>query len=316
MEVGDEVTRPGTATVVVVGENVVDLLPAGTGTGLLRPTLGGGPANTAIAAARLGVPIAFAGRFSRDTFGQLLRARHVDAGVDVSAAGTVDAPSSLALAALAADGSATYDFWLDGAADFVATPLPVPPDGAILHCGSIAAFWPPGASVLEEWLETYHAGHTVTIDVNLRPVVLARQPDVRHRLERLARLADAVKASDDDLTSAYPHRSAQESARALVADVTGGPRLVVLTEGARGMTAYRRDAAEVHVEAPAVAVVDTIGAGDAAMGALLAWISVDGLERVLDDPVPALRFACATAALACTRAGAYAPTLAEVRAAT
>src|SRR5262249_39241087 len=108
-----------------MGENVVDLIPVvsepstpqprPTAGPLLRAALGGGPADTAVAAARLGAPVAFAGRFGADAFGSRLRDRLATAGVDLSAARSTAAPSALALASIDAHGVARYDFWLDGA---------------------------------------------------------------------------------------------------------------------------------------------------------------------------------------------------------
>src|SRR5215475_15532142 len=121
--------------IIVAGENVADLLPARDG--LLQVALGGGPANTAVAAARLGAPVAYPARFGGDALADLFRARLVAAGVDLSYARDVDAPSSLALVTLDAHGVARYDFWLDGAADFMAIDLPEPADGDIVHAGSL-----------------------------------------------------------------------------------------------------------------------------------------------------------------------------------
>jgi fructokinase len=297
--------------IIIVGENVVDLLPAGDG--LLRPAWGGGPANTAIAAATIGGDVAFAARFGNDTFGDALRRRQAEAGVDLRYARDIAAPTALALASLAADGSASYDFWLDGAADFAIAPLPEPAKDDVVHIGSLAAFWPPGAELLESWFASHHGQCVCSVDINLRPVVLATQPDARARLDRLVRVADVVKASNDDFALAYPDQPPVETARRLV-EAPDGPRLVVMTLGAGGITALRRDDAPVHVDRLDVAVADTIGAGDAAMGALLTRLDEIGLDGVCRDPRPTLEFVNATAALACTRSGAYAPTRAEVTA--
>src|ERR1700730_17824633 len=74
-------------TVVVLGEALIDLVEAPDGCYIAHP--GGSPANTAVALARLGTPVAFAGRLSRDAFGRRLRA-HIESngvGVGVGAAG-------------------------------------------------------------------------------------------------------------------------------------------------------------------------------------------------------------------------------------
>jgi fructokinase len=150
----------------------------------------------------------------------------------------------------------------------------------------------------------------VSLDVNLRPIVLSSQPDAIERLDRLVRRVDVVKASDDDLRMAYPSIEPETTARAIL-DRTE-VSLVVLTLGGRGAVALTSGGGRVEMPAPRVTVVDTIGAGDAAMGALLSRIAADGLDGVLADLDGVLRFVVTVAALACTRAGAYAPTASEV----
>lgn len=300
--------------IIVAGENVADLIA--TEGGLLRPALGGGPANTAVAAARLGAAVSFAARFGADTFGRAFRDRLTGAGVDLRHASELPAPSALAVASIDASGAAAYDFWLYGAADFNVVPLPRPDQsgaGDILHIGSLAAYWPPGADVIEQWVTESPAAVPVTFDVNLRPIVLATLPDAVARLERLARRADVVKASDEDLRLAHPETDPEHTARRWL-DGRPGPKLVVLTLGEHGAVGLTREGERVHVPAPRVEVADTIGAGDALMGALLAELAETGIEGLCENLDATLRFVTAAAALACTKPGAYAPTRAEVEA--
>jgi len=308
--------------IIVMGENVVDLIPATdapqpapTAAPLLRAALGGGPANTAVAAARLGAPVAFAGRFGADAFGVRLRGRLSAAGVNLDAARSTADPSALALASVDEHGVARYDFWLDGAADFStasADELPVPEAGDILHIGSLGAFWPPGADAIEAWVRRWRDRATISLDVNLRPIVLERQRDARERLVRLIRLAHVVKASDEDAVAAAPGEDPLDVARGWL---SGGARLVVLTRGAAGAVGLASDGTTASAPARPVVVADTIGAGDAAMGALLARLHASGVDGVTADLKESLRYLCTAAAIACTHPGAYAPEANEVVAA-
>ena len=66
---------------------------------------------------------------------------------------------------------------------------------------------------------------------------------------------------------------------------------------------------------PRVEVVDTVGAGDTFGGAALACLVHDGVTRATLDAAagdPAARFGVRAAAIACKRAGANPPTLAEL----
>lgn len=93
---------------------------------------------------------------------------------------------------------------------------------------------------------------------------------------------------------------------------TGPPvrRGVVVTLGARGAVVTASDGTRTSVAAPAVDAVDTVGAGDAFVGALVAAL-LDGA-----DLVEAARHGCAAGAIAVTRPGARsAPTREELRSA-
>ena len=85
----------------------------------------------------------------------------------------------------------------------------------------------------------------------------------------------------------------------------------MVTLAAEGAFGAHRDI-RVHVAAPRVDVVDTVGAGDAFGAALLAWLHDHGRIRpdlALDEAElrAALEYACLAAAITCTRAGADPP---------
>ena len=119
-----------TTRIVVGGEALVDLVPTPDGT--LAPRLGGGPLNTAVAAARLGAPVAFLSRVSTDPFGDAVLARLQESGVDGSFVQRGPEPTTLAVVGVGADGSARYSFYTDGTADrLVADPGPLPGAAAV-----------------------------------------------------------------------------------------------------------------------------------------------------------------------------------------
>ena len=111
----------------------------------------------------------------------------------------------------------------------------------------------------------------------------------------------------------YPHVSHQRACETLLGR---GVRLVVVTLGERGAYAAMHGA-QVNVQAPKVAVVDTIGAGDAFGAALLTWL-YDKRQLHADFNLSeaelrsALEFACRVAAITCGRAGADPPSRKEL----
>jgi fructokinase len=85
--------------------------------------------------------------------------------------------------------------------------------------------------------------------------------------------------------------------------------LVLLTKGSTGMTLFDGDQI-VSQHAVKVEVVDPVGCGDAVMGA---WIAAR-LTGAPNHHASHLALASQVAALVARRAGAYAPSLAELEA--
>jgi fructokinase len=299
--------------VVVAGDALIDLTPTTTVRGHLayEPHPGGSCLNIAVGLGRLGVPTAFLARLSSDAFGQMLR-NHLVAS-DVQPGYFVDTDDLTTLATVhLREGQATYSFHAVGAADRGLLPehlMPLPA-GSALHLGSIALMLEPVASTLERLLRQ-EAGHrAVSLDPNVRPSLIQNREAYLHRFEGWVQLVDIVKLSAEDLSWLYPDRSQDE----VVAEWhTAGIPLVIVTHGEDGASASTPWAA-ARVPAPSVAVVDTVGAGDAFMSGALAHLYQRGLLtpdalRSLDAAglTELLETACLVAADTCTRAGAEPP---------
>jgi fructokinase len=299
----------GPRVIAVCGEAIVDLLPSGPTSYEVTP--GGSPANTAVALARLGVPVTMLARLSGDDFGRLLREHLRSNGVDLSRAVEAAEPSGVAVVTRDAEGTATYRFLLDGAADWQWTDAelgPLPEPVVALHAGSIALATTPA---IERMLERSRDTCTISIDPNLRPSTLEAS---RHALPRWLALADIIKASADDIALLHP---GQDPVQVAERWADQGPALVLVTASADG--AYALVAGEVvHAPAQPVQVVDTVGAGDTFNAGLLVGLHragllggrLDGLS--VDDVGPALDLALRAAARSCSRAGADPPYAAEL----
>ncbi|MDT4989139.1 MAG: fructokinase [Micromonosporaceae bacterium] len=307
--------------IVVCGEALIDLLPAGPVGGPVgewRAVCGGGPANTAVALARLGTPARFVGRLAGDAFGRQLRAYLETSGVDLSLAVRAAEPTTLAVVAVDGAGAAEYQFYVNGTADWQWSPAELPahlPTGTVgLHIGSLATVMAPGAAVLRAWTTGHRDRAVVSYDVNVRPALVGDPVAYGSEVACWLDVAHLVKASDDDVRWLHPGREPLDVARAWLDrhDLT----LVLITLGRAGAVAVTRNRDPVRVPGIAVPVVDTVGAGDTFTAALLHYLvsqgdlGVDALDRA--DLPRALRFAVAAAAIVCTRQGANPPTRAEV----
>jgi fructokinase len=312
--------------VVVCGEALMDVFAAGpTATGLmLDARIGGSPLNVAIGLRRLGQPAAFFGGVSTGFLGdrlmQALQAEHVDTACTVR----VNAPATLSLVGVDAQGVPNYAFYGKGAADRLLplSALDQVPAAAAYQFGSYAMVVEPVAATQRALIERESAREgdraVIAYDPNIR---LNVEPDIqrwRDALQWMLPRTQLLKVSDEDLGLLYPAVPAAELAAQWLA---AGVALVVVTRGSAGAWAWT---ARHHLAAPPVPVpvIDTVGAGDTFQAALLTALAERGcLNRAAlaalsaDDVAAVLAFAAQAAAITCTRRGADLPRRTELPAA-
>jgi fructokinase len=306
------------APVLVIGEALVDIVGTAAkttrnGNGKTNATPGGSPANVAVGLARLGVPTELVTRIGTDPYGDQLGAHLFGNGVQL-APGSVEPGfrTSTATATLDAAGVASYQFNITWEPPALSLSRGCP----AIHTGSIATVLEPGAEAIHGFLKSMaDQPVTVTLDPNARPTITPDPVSTWAAVRELAALSDLVKLSDEDCEFLRPGLSADEIAIELLsADRT---RCVVITRGGEGAIGISRDA-RIEVTAPAIEVVDTVGAGDSFMAALIAGLHGRGLlgaTRLEGLTAPDLRdvvdYAVKAAAITCTRHGADPPTAAE-----
>ena len=295
------------------GEALIDMLPriSTLGEPAFAPYAGGAVFNTAIALGRLGAPAGFFSGISTDMMGEILADNLTAAGVDFSHAARSARPTTIALVKLT-DGHATYAFYDENTAGRMLSDADLPPAGVAdaFFFGGISLVAEPCGSVYEA-LQAREAPSRVTmIDPNVRPSFIRDEGAYRARIDRMIGRADIVKVSDEDLHWIMGPGDPRTLARAML---DRGPRLVCVTEGARGATGHA-PGAEVFVPALPVTVADTVGAGDTFNAGVLAalWqagrLSKAGVAA-LDEPTirAALSLGVRAAAVTVSRAGANPP---------
>jgi sulfofructose kinase len=153
------------------------------------------------------------------------------------------------------------------------------------------------AAVLADvrWLEGVRALFTRARAVGV-PTILDADLGAREALAEILELTDYAIFSEPALRD---FAQGAEIPDALARVATMGPRHAGVTLGARGYT-WTGEHGSGHMPGFAVDVVDTTGAGDAFHGAFT-FALVEGLELAA-----CARFACAAAALKCTRLGSRA----------
>ncbi len=303
--------------ILCCGDALIDMLPAQTADGraAFAPHAGGAVLNTAIALGRLGAPAGFFCPIADDMFGTTLRTALDAAGVDHARSPAVDRPCTLAFVALQ-DGQASYTFYDTATALQGVQPGELPAlDASVqaLFFGGISLAGGGGAAFAT--LCAQAGDRVVMLDPNIRPGFIRDPAGYRARLAAMIARADIVKVSDEDLRWLTGPGDVPDLAAALRAQ---GPAVVIVTEGADGARGFGPGGA-MHVPAPAVTVVDTVGAGDTFNAGVLAALAEAGqLSRAaiaaLDTPTlcAALELGTRAATVTVARAGATPPRRAEL----
>ena len=285
----------------VCGEVLIDILPSG-------PVVGGGPANTAKALARLDYDVDFIDGISTDSFGVIARKELERDKVGLGLCLTSDKPTCTATVTVDPQGGARYDFVIDGTAtfDFNSQWLPDPErlKPSVLHIGTLVTIIEPSASVLYDWAVRVGEFAPIIFDPNIRPSVMGDRQKYSQAVEKWVGISSIVKVSDDDIAWLYPDESLDEVARRWIA---GGVSCVVITRGAHGLIGYTEHGIE-EVDAVKTVVVDTVGAGDTVGAIVVEGVIKHSVAGLVGHTLNAvLHKAAVAAAITCSRAGAQPP---------
>ena len=275
--------------------------------------MGGGPANTAKALARLGHDVQFVGGISTDAYGVMARTELDRDGVDFSLAHQSSKPTSTATVQLDSSGSATYEFVIDGTAtfDFSHSWLPDPErlKPSVLQIGTLATVVEPGATILFDWAIKCAEFAPVVFDPNIRPSFLGDRNKYCQVVEKWVAISSVVKLSDEDIAWLYPDETMDEVAHRWLAGETS---LVVITRGSKGIIGYTHGAQE-EVESALITVVDTVGAGDTVGAIIVEAVVQHSVAGVVGHVlVDTLHKAAIAAGITVSRAGAQPPRLHEL----
>jgi fructokinase len=317
--------------ILVIGEALIDLIGTADGGGKYQAVVGGANANVALALARRGVEQRFMGRISSDGFGQQIRERLASNGVNLDYSINAKEQTSLAVATIGQDGSASYSFYVDGTADWGWTDSELPSvielaslNTKAVQFGCLAMAIAPGGLVLEKWLAgLYQAGEsTLSHDLNIRSALGFERESELARVLRINAQSHIIKASDADIEWLYDLAAGSDLDDIAVGWSAGG-KLVVITRGGDGATLYL-NGQKLHAKAPKINLVDTVGAGDTFMANLLA--ELDLIDALGNDPISRLaklaplqlqnaaEIAAVAAGIVCERQGCEPPTLSETTA--
>jgi fructokinase len=297
-----------------MGEVLIDFVALEKGVSVgeafsFQKAAGGAPANVAVAVKRLGMDSAFLGQVGDDAFGQYLAAVLKDEDVDISGLRfSQEARTMLAFVSLAAGGERSFMFYRHPSADMLMRPEDV--NKAVLdasdlfHFGSITLISSPSKeATLAAANYARQQGKLISYDPNLR-LALWGSEETAHKGMRLGfDYANILKISDEEISVVL--EAGEE-----ISDLWGKyPQLelVFFTRGRNGSIVYTRNGESYEHKGYHVDTIDTTGAGDTFMAAMLVGV-LEQLQGNRDfsklEFEHLLKFANASGALATTGRGA------------
>jgi len=299
--------------VVAIGELLIDFTPEGkndAGMHMFSRNPGGAPANVLAMNAILGGKTAFIGKVGQDEFGKFLRKTLEDAGIETS--GLVmdeKVNTTLAFVHLFENGERSFSFYRNPGADMMLRWEEIDEklvtNCRIFHFGSVSLTDEPCRSATLHAVELARkAGRIISFDPNYRPLLWKDAGEAVKVIKRCLPSADIIKVNEEEMELITGESDVSRGAEKLA---QYGASLVIITLGPKG-TFYRSMSVKGHVPAYNVRAIDTTGAGDAFMGALLFCLRNKTIEdvRQLDKPQTEemISFANAAGSLTTTKKGA------------
>jgi fructokinase len=307
-----------------IGEALIDFIPDQKGVALkdvngFERAPGGAPANVAAAVSKLGGKSVFLGKLGEDSFGDFLVEILNEVGVDTNyIKRTKEANTALAFVSLKQDGNRDFSFYRNPSADMLLKEEEIEEEcfskGDILHFCSVDLIEAPVKYAHIKAINSIvKKGGIVSFDPNVRLPLWDSPEDCRKTILEFIPSAHILKISDEELefiTGISEEKSALESL------FKGNVKVVIYTRGSQGADIYTRDY-EIKVPGTKVSAVDTTGAGDAFIGAVLFRLidkSISLEELTKDDAEELLRFANVVGAITCMKKGAISalPTISQV----
>ncbi|MBB4234480.1 ribokinase [Rhizobium esperanzae] len=251
---------------------------------------GGKGSNQAIAAAKAGGKVTFISRVGNDPFGEMALAAYAAAGVKANVMKMDGVSSGAAFIFVDEVTGDNAIIVAPGAAGLIGIE---DVDANRAEIESAAIFM----TQLEQPLEA--AIHALSMAKRAGVTTIFNPAPARTIPDSVYGLCDFIVPNEVEAAELVGHAiETDEQARAAARTLLDrGARAVILTLGARGAYYHAADRSEFVPAFSAGNVVDTTGAGDAFLGGFATAIS-EGYA-----PAEAVRFGCATAAIAVTRPG-------------
>jgi fructokinase len=317
--------------VVCLGEALIDLIGLETGVSLVeasgfKKAFGGATANVSVATSRLGWRSAFVGKVGDDPFGRFLAQVLEENGVYTGhMLFDKTAKTGLAFVSLKEGGVPDFMFYRNPSADMLLDPSELDrrfmSSTRIFHYGSISLISEPSRSAtLAGANMAREGGAIISYDPNLRRSLWDDESSARAGMTLGLAGVDLVKLSEEEVCFITGETKLETAVSALMR-MAASIKLVLVSRGAEGCY-HSTGRVSGYSPGYCVSPIDTTGAGDAFVGAVLSEIlrrnlnvnNIGELSRAELDEIT--KIANAVGALASIKRGAIAslPTYEELQA--
>ena len=259
--------------IICAGESLIDMVSFAIEKGEVQytPHVGGSILNSARALGRLNADAYYCGAVSNDTFGGLILDSLRESKVQEDFIINTNRPTTLAYADVT-DGIAKYSFVDEHSAGRLIDRESLKPylnkikNAKALLVGGISLQAEPCGSSWEWLVEQVVGDCVIYFDTNIRPDFIDDKGRYLKRFERLTKIADIVKISEQDYNYLYGKEDFEKVSSEWLKN---GIKLIVFTLGDRGVKAIYDQGKKVSVSTEEVNVIDTIAAGDSFNAGLL-----------------------------------------------
>ncbi|HDR5270620.1 carbohydrate kinase [Bacillus thuringiensis] len=308
--------------VFCIGELLIDFVCRNTNVSLVNGSdfekkAGGAPANVAAAITKLGGHATFMGQVGNDPFGEFLEQTLQHAHVDTSML-IKDKQTTLAFVSINQDGERDFIFMrgADGEYHFNSIDLSKIKTNDLIHFGSATALLSSPLKDTYFQLMQYARdnGHFISFDPNYRSALITDTEQFAQDCLAFIKHAHFVKVSQEEAIMLSKESNLQQSALKLL---NYGAKVVAITLGKDGTLLATKEGQTI-IPSISIKQVDTTGAGDAFVGAMLYQIakSEQTLSHNFKDLTEFISFANKVGAITCTNYGAITslPSLTHIKA--
>lgn len=305
---------------ITLGEALIDFIPLDSENMIYQKSPGGAPANVAVGAARLGMKSAFIGSVGHDVLGEFIYETLMQYGVDVSCLALLDSyRTGLVFVTLDKAGERSFSFYIEDSADQFLKESAIQgnlfKENKIFHFGTISLVKDPAKSATKKAVSMAKENNMIiSFDPNIRLSFWKNEELLKRTIFMMMNDVDVLKLSEEELIF-LTGSDDKQSIRKWIEEY--GLSIVFLTKGNLGSLVFIKDDRSAQIQAYPVSAVDTTGAGDAYVSALLYCLNERSkpLSAItLDEAIEIARFASVSGGLAASQKGAMTalPTLEQI----